>query len=117
MGMYRYVTEEEVKRMKTVSGDIGIDTLLQEALQYNQDLLVEENFRYYNKKGYRGWLLGEREKKFYYQVYFESPAYDGSAYQAMYVTSVGSARESVVTYLFGIINGGLGVLKRQQEED
>lgn len=115
MGMYMYVTEDDIKRMKRVDSDKDINELLKEALEYNGSLLIEESYNYREKKGYRGWLLGEKEKYFRYQVYFESPAHDGSPYQAQYVTTCNQSKTSVITYLFGIINGGLGVLKQQEK--
>lgn len=113
MGMYIYVTKEDVKRMKTIIGDAELNELFQEALEYNNYLLIEENYYYRRKKGYRGWLLGEKVKAFEYRLSFEFPALDGSPYQAQYITACGNDRKSVITYLYGIINGGLGRLRQQ----
>ena len=115
MGMYMYISEEETKRMKEVIQDEEVNELLQEALQYNDTLLIEANYFYRKKEGYKGWLLGKKEKDFEYQVYHESRAFDGTAYQARYQL-FGSSKRQVMNYLYGIINGGTGMLRIQDKQ-
>lgn len=109
-----YISEEETKRMKEVPQDEEVNELLQEALQYNDTLLIEANYFYIKKKGYKGWLLGKKEKDFEYQVYHESRAFDGAAYQAKYQLC-GTTKREVMNYLHGIINGGIGMLRMQEK--
>lgn len=111
MGLYIYITEEETKRLKTVS-DPELNELFQEALQADESLLIEEDYRRIKKKGYKGWLMGEKEKTFDYTVYHESRAHDGSAYQAQQVYGISSTKLSAMTYLFGIINGAFANEKK-----
>ena len=114
--MYIYVTEQDVKRMKVVINDNLIHKTLKDALEFDKSLLVEEIHYFKKKKGYRGWFLGEKTSHYRYNVFHESPAHDGSAYQAVYQSSACGGREEVLNYLFGIINGGRAVYRSISEQ-
>lgn len=107
--MYRFITEEETKKLKTIS-DTELNTLFQEALQFDDTLLIEES--QVVAKG--GWFSKTRFKQIY-TVYHESRAFDGSAYQARYMSfATGVDRKILSAYLFGIINGGIKARKEVQ---
>lgn len=113
--MYTYVTEDDIKRMKQINSNKELNELFQEALEIHSQLLIEEHYYYKKVKGYKGWLLGKKEKDFSYTLFFESPGYDGSAYQARYIMAAGNNPSSISTYLYGIINGGNAVKERLQK--
>lgn len=100
--MYIYVTEQDVKEMSSVQ-DEELNKLLQEAREIDDRILVSEDYAYRRKKGYKGWLLGEKEKYFEYQLYVESRAHDGSPYQAQYCMCA-SNYHTIFAYLCGVIN-------------
>ena len=116
MGMYIYVTDNDVKRMKTVNSNKELNEQLQEALQVDSSLLIKETTYYTRKKGYKGWLLGEKEKNYRYTLYHESPAFDGSPYQALHMFCANDDLKTMFAYLFGIINGG-SAMKLKLKED
>lgn len=109
-----YISEEETKRMKRVYEDEEIDKLLQEALIYNDTLLIDADIIFRKERGYKGWLLGYEQYHYRYQVYHESRAHDGSPYQARYQLC-GTTKREVMNYLYGIINGGIGMLRIQEK--
>lgn len=114
--MYIYVTKEDVKRMKTINSNENLNELLQEALQVDKTILIEEQYYYTIKKGYKGFLFGKKEKNFRYTLYHESPAHDGSAYQALHMFCANKDLSTIFAYLYGIINGGSAISNQRQEE-
>lgn len=106
MGIYIFITEEETRRLKSVS-DKELNDVFQEALAFNDTILIEENTRLVHE----GWISRKRVTKTTYTVYHESRSHDGSAYQARYQTCGSGDASIVFAYLFGIINGGLAVRK------
>lgn len=109
--MYRFITEEETRRLKSVS-DKELNDVLQDALGFDDTILIEENTWLVQ----RGWFSRKRVAKTTYTVYHESRAHDGSAYQARYQTCASGDASIVFAYLFGIINGGLSVRKGATHE-
>lgn len=114
--MYIYVTDQEIKKMKVVINDDLIHKTLKDALKFDKSLLVEEIHYFKKKKGYRGWLFGEKTSHYRYNVFHESPGHDGSAYQARYQTSACGDKEEVLNYLFGVINGGIAAYRASGEQ-
>ena len=99
MGMYAFVSEQDrVTKRKVTDEELNED--FQEALKYDPSLMIEERYEYIRKKWYK-----KKEVVTYYQIYHESPAFDGSAYQARYQFSGSGEKRIVVAYLHGIING------------
>lgn len=121
MGMYIYVTADDIKRMKEVNSDKQLNDLFQEALQVDSSLLIDETNYYTPKRGYKGWLLGQKEENFRYTIYQESPSFDGSPYQALHMYSTSKNSQALFNYLVGIINGGsamkLKLSTNKSEED
>lgn len=115
MGLYRYITEEETKQLKSINSNKELNSLFQEALKYHPKLLLEESYFYKRKKDYTGWLLRKREKQFSYRLYRESRGFDGDAYQAQYLFEGGITAKSITTYLYGVINGGMAVERKYNE--
>lgn len=109
--MYRFITEEETRRLKSVS-DKELNEVFQYALKFNDTILIEENTRLVHE----GWFSRKRVAKTTYSVYHESRAHDGSAYQARYQNCASGDASIVFAYLFGIINGGLSVRKEATHE-
>lgn len=105
--MYIYVTDLDVKRMSYLNTNEGLNELLQEARVFDNSILISEDYYYTYKKGYRGWLFGEKEKKFRYTLYHNSPAHDGSPYQALQMSCTSSGVECIIAYLYGVINCAL----------
>ena len=115
MGMYIYVTSDDIKKMKTINSNKELNEELQEALKIDPSLLIGEISYYKKKKGHKGWLLGEKEKHFRYTLYHESPAFDGTPYQAVHMFSASKDLSTIFSYLFGIINGGNVVHKMYEQ--
>lgn len=92
-----YVSEQDRTEKRKVS-DKEVDESFQEALKYDPSLMIEESHVF--KKT----LFGKRAISFFH-LYHETPAYDGSAYQARYQISGSGERKTVLAYLHGIING------------
>ena len=99
MGMYMYVSNED-RILKRKVSDKELNEEFQEALKYDPSLMIEESQRVIKN----GWF-GKKEAFTFYQLYHETPAFDGTAYQARYQMS-GSGKKHIVTaYLHGLING------------
>jgi hypothetical protein len=94
---------------KRVVKDKDVNEDFQEALKHDSSLMIEEN--YHLKKN--GWF-GKKERVAWYQIYHETPAYDGSAYQAIYHTSGSGEKRIVIAYLHGIINGSTASVRNQK---
>lgn len=105
MGFYIYVNKEDVKRMKEIASDRGLDEVFQMALKYHKELLIEESYHYVRDKF---WVInGKKKKCFTYTVYEEAKASDGSPYQARYVPFLTNvSRKELLIYLYGAIDGG-----------
>lgn len=109
MGMYIFISEEDRKRMKRVDSDQELNELFQEALQYRPDLLISE-YCYYKTVG--NIFNRKKVKDFEYRLFVEENSYDGSAYQARYM-SCAQSKETVIPFLYGVINAGLWVEKQK----
>lgn len=106
MGAYIYITENDRIDMRKVA-DTDLDTEFQEALKYDPSLMISEYTRLVRKG------LFKKDYVKSYSIYHESPAFDGSTYQARLQGSACGTKEIVITYLHGIINGCLhnGIIK------
>lgn len=113
--MYRFITEEETRRLKSVS-DKELNDVFQDALGFDDTILIEENTRVIQHSNWFSNPARKRRTKTTYTVYHESRAHDGSAYQARYQTCASGDASIVFAYLFGIINGGLSVRKEATHE-
>jgi hypothetical protein len=93
---------EEDRITKRKVADEKVNKSFQEALKCDPSLMIEEHKRYKKK-----WFKNEyKEIKVWWDIYHETPALDGSAYQARYQFSAsGTNKETVIAYLHGIING------------
>lgn len=98
MGMYMYVSEQDRTTKRKVE-DMQINAEFQEALKYDPSLMIEQSNQVI-KKG-----LFKKEIVPFFQIYHETPAHDGSAYQARYQISGSGDKRIVIAYLHGIING------------
>lgn len=105
MGLYTYINENDYKNWSKVSHE-ELNELFQEARELDDSLLISE----------RSWVEKSWFKKSCevtaYTVFHNSPAADGSLYQARQMLGVGSSIQSVTTYLYGIINGALSVKRK-----
>jgi len=99
MGMYMYVSEQDRITKRKVS-DVALNEEFQEALKYCPSLMIEER-----KEVFDYTWLGKPKYRTVYQLFHETPAFDGSAYQARYQMSGSGNKETVIAYLHGIING------------
>lgn len=99
MGMYMYVSEADRITKRKVA-DEYVNESFQEALKYDPSLMIEE-YTYVVRKSF--WGRNKIETR--YNIYHETPAFDGSAYQARYQFSGSGDKRTVVAYLHGIING------------
>ena len=98
MGAYIYITEAERISMRRVLHP-ELKSLFEEALQCDPSLMIRD----YPVRVKRGWFGYTIETK--YDLYHESPSYDGSAYQARFQSSASKNMDTLVAYLHGIING------------
>lgn len=103
MGLYTYITETDRINMRKVK-DINVNELFQEALEHDKSLMMTERVETI-KEG----LFKKPKKISYFTVYHETPAFDGSAYQARVQSSASGSKPIVVAYLYGIINGASSV--------
>ena len=102
MGLYRFITDEETRRMKYINSCEELNKLFQECLKYYEDLLIEEEY-YYEK--HKWWVFnGKKLKKFKYTLYEEVKAFDKTPYQAKYIFGIGNDLESVQIYLNGVLD-------------
>lgn len=98
MGMYMYVSEQDRITKRKVD-DKDVNEEFQEALKHDPSLMIEQNNRVVKK----GWF--KKEVVPFFQIYHETPAHDGTAYQARYQFSGSGDKRIVTAYLHGIING------------
>lgn len=105
MGLYIFVNNEDRVTKRRVS-DNDLNEIFQEALQYAPFLIIEEQRRV------RRSFFGKRTEYISYSVYHETPAHDGSVYQARLQMSASGSKPIVVAYLYGIINGALAVNRK-----
>lgn len=99
MGLYIYVSNQDRTEKRKVS-DETINTEFQEVLKHDPSLMIEEHTNIVRK----GFLKRRAEVKTY-SVYHETPALDGSPYQARLQMSGSGEKKVVIAYLHGIING------------
>ena len=105
MGLYMYVSEQDRISKRKVS-DEAMNELFQDALLHDPSLMIEEHIF----KVTKGIFKKRIEIKTTYSIYHETPAYDGSAYQARLQSSASGEANVVVAYLHGLINGAyLGI--------
>lgn len=102
--MYIFVNKADLVNMRSVS-DIELNNLFKEAISYCNRLMIEEVHGF--KKVRKSIFKTETISHITYNVYHETPAFDGSAYQAMYMSCASGDAEKVSAYLYGIINGAL----------
>lgn len=103
MGLYTYITETDRINMRKVK-DINVNELFQEALEHDKSLMITERVETI-KEG----LFKKSKEVSFFTVYHETPAFDGSAYQARVQSSASGSKSIVIAYLYGIINGALSV--------
>lgn len=103
MGLYIYITETDRINMRKVK-DINVNELFQEALEHDKSLMITERVETINEG-----LFKKPKEVSYFTVYHETPAFDGSAYQARVQSSASGSKSIAVAYLYGIINGALSV--------
>jgi hypothetical protein len=102
MGLYTYITDQERVSMRKVF-DPELNELFQEALQFDPSLLIKNYPVRIRKKLIKGWFSSTIETR--YELYHETPASDGTAYQARIQISASKNMDTLVAYLHGIING------------
>jgi len=108
MGMYMYVSEQDRIEKRKVSQK-AINDIFQEALSYCPSLMIEERVRYESKR--IGLFRFTKLAVYTYNVFHETPALDGSPYQAMYMSCACGNVNVVFAYLYGIINGAMAQKK------
>ena len=96
-----YVNEMDRTIKRRVS-EPKLNDLFREALKYDSSLMIEE----YSHIERIGWF-GKRQITTRYNIFHETPAHDGAAYQARYQISGSGEKSIVIAYLHGIINGAL----------
>lgn len=95
-----YVSEED-RTIKRKVKDNYVNEEFQEALKCDPSLMIEE-VQYIKKTG---WIKKKKTVHTYYNVYHETPSFDGRPYQARYQSSGSGEKKVVIAYLHGIING------------
>jgi len=100
MGIYMYVSSEDRITKRKVTDSV-VNEEFQEALKCDPSLMIEEHPR----KVVKGVFKKRVEDKTYYSLYHETPAHDGTAYQARLQSSGSGEKNIVIAYLHGIING------------
>lgn len=103
MGAYMYVLEQDRITKRKVS-DEYVNEEFQEALKYDPSLMIEE-YKYKPKRSFFSSWFNNDKTETRYTVYHETPAFDGSAYQARLQASASGDKKVVIAYLHGIING------------
>lgn len=96
-----YVSEEDRTTKRRVT-DEDVNSEFQRALEHDPSLMIEERQRIVKN----GWF-GKKRTVSFFQIYHESPAPNGSAYQARYQISGSGYKDVVIAYLHGIINGSI----------
>jgi len=102
MGLYIYVSNEDRITKRNIS-DALVNKEFQVALIHDPSLMIEEHIH----KIVKGVFKKRIEDKTTYSVYHETPAHDGSAYQARLQMSGSGDKQIVIAYLHGIINGSV----------
>jgi hypothetical protein len=100
MGMYMYVNEQDRIDKRKVVGNDYLYEEFQAALKCCPSLMIDSH----NHVEYKG-LFRKKVLKTYYSIYHETPAFDGTPYQARYQFSACSDVQTIIAYLHGIING------------
>ena len=77
MSAYIFLNNIDRRVMRSVRSSNAINELLKEALEFSPTILISE----YTKVRYKG-IFRKKILDTHYTVYHESPAHDGSAYQA-----------------------------------
>jgi hypothetical protein len=98
MGLYIYVSEQDRESKRQVS-DIELNEEFQEALKCEPLLMIEE-YQTVKKRWFKKDIVETK-----YNLYHETPAHNGSAYQARQQFSGSGSKNFVISYLHGIING------------
>jgi hypothetical protein len=112
MGIYMYVSNEDRITKRKVT-DAVVNEEFQEALKYDPSLMIEEYTFTKKRKFFSSWF-SENVPQTRYSVYHETPAHDGSAYQARLQGSASGDKNIVIAYLHGIINGCVHTLTPQR---
>lgn len=95
-----YLTDWDRQQLKKVESDKEIKMLFEEALEYDNSLLISEH-SWSEKKWFKKPVTKHR-----YQIFHDcSP--DSSPYQARYQMSASGNKNIIMAYLYGIINGVL----------
>lgn len=89
-----------------------LNDVFQEALSYCPSLMIEEYCHTESKR--LGLFKFKKVAVYTYNVFHETPALDGSAYQAMYMTCACGSTNIVLTYLYGVINGAMAHIPHPQ---
>lgn len=100
MGLYMYTSDEDRIEKRKVTDPV-LNYEFQEALKYDSSLMIEEH----TIKVTKGIFKRTIQYETLYSVYHETPAHDGSSYQARLQFSGSGNKQIVVAYLHGIING------------
>lgn len=95
-----YVSNEDRITKRKVT-DAMVNEEFQEALKYDPSLMIEEH----PHKIIKGVFKKRVEDRTQYSIYHETPAHDGTAYQARLQGSGSGEKKIVIAYLHGIING------------
>jgi len=98
MGLYMYLTDYDRIKMKSVLFNDNINTELQEALKYDNSILISSYERIT-----KHWFKIDTVETFY-QVYHDVNPNE-SPYQARLQSSASGKENVVIAYLHGIING------------
>lgn len=98
--MYMYVSAEDRITKRKVE-DKEVNTEFQEALKYCPSLMIEEHTA---PKRVKSGFFYKTVSVTFFQIYHETPAHDGTAYQARYQNSGSGDKRIVIAYLHGIIN-------------
>lgn len=95
-----YINEYDQKSKRVVE-DKEINSLLQEALQYDKSLMISSH-SYYERKS----IFHKKQKKEFYTLFHEVFDKNGNShFQAREQFSGSGRKEVVLAYLYGIING------------
>jgi hypothetical protein len=105
MGLYMFINEQDRSRLRKVS-DPSLNEEFQEALKYHPLLMIEE-YPVRRKRTFWSKWFKRPEPEMHYQLYHETPSWDGSPYQARYQISASGKKKTVIAYLHGIINGAV----------
>ena len=106
MSIYVYITPQDQFNWRKVT-DTPLNNLFQDALMLDESLMISEHYFYKNT----GFFSRKKEKVFYYNVYHESPG----MMQAYSMSSASGDKSTVITYLYGIINGASAQKAKYEE--